>query len=202
MKPAPTGREIEVYGGPSNRRPPRPMTGLFASLTPEQQAAALAYRGPDDHPGSPAATGEDRDWALHIFNRCKHSRASSHDIINDLAAERAAARARGVREGIEIAANSHQILAGNPELRKREADLIRALAAPETQDMSTDQPLPRWRHKKRGSVYLEIGTAQLQSAGPILEPTTLVIYCAEDGTLWARPVDEFMDGRFELLEPL
>ena len=45
-----------------------------------------------------------------------------------------AARAQDVREGIEMAASSHQILAGNPELRKREADLIRALAAPETQD--------------------------------------------------------------------
>lgn len=27
---------------------PRPMTGFFASLTPEQQAAALSYRGPED----------------------------------------------------------------------------------------------------------------------------------------------------------
>ncbi len=27
---------------------PLPMTGFFASLTPEQQAAALSYRGPED----------------------------------------------------------------------------------------------------------------------------------------------------------
>ena len=28
--------------------PPRTMTGFFASLTPEQQAAALIYCGPED----------------------------------------------------------------------------------------------------------------------------------------------------------
>ena len=28
--------------------PPRPMTGFFASLSPEQQAAALSYCGPED----------------------------------------------------------------------------------------------------------------------------------------------------------
>jgi len=27
---------------------PRPMTGLFASLSPQQQAAALSYCGPED----------------------------------------------------------------------------------------------------------------------------------------------------------
>ena len=27
---------------------PRPMTGFFASLSPEQQAAALSYCGPED----------------------------------------------------------------------------------------------------------------------------------------------------------
>jgi len=28
---------------------PRPMVGLFASLTAQQRAAALAYRGPESH---------------------------------------------------------------------------------------------------------------------------------------------------------
>ena len=28
--------------------PPRPMTGFLASLSPEQQAAALSYCGPED----------------------------------------------------------------------------------------------------------------------------------------------------------
>lgn len=32
----------------AERDNPRPMVGLFASLTPEQQARALAYRGPDN----------------------------------------------------------------------------------------------------------------------------------------------------------
>lgn len=37
---------------PINARP-REMTGLFARLTPEQKAAALSYRGPENH-GDPA----------------------------------------------------------------------------------------------------------------------------------------------------
>ncbi len=32
---------------------PRPMTGFFANLTPEQQQAALEYRGDENH-GDPA----------------------------------------------------------------------------------------------------------------------------------------------------
>lgn len=37
---------------------PVSMRGFFASLTPEQQAAALAYRGPDNHPGPPPQPGD------------------------------------------------------------------------------------------------------------------------------------------------
>jgi len=34
--------------GGSLATPPRPMTGFFASLSPEQKAAALSYCGPED----------------------------------------------------------------------------------------------------------------------------------------------------------
>jgi hypothetical protein len=59
---------------------------------------------------------------------------------------------------------------------------------------------PRWRHKKRGTSYEQIGHAELQSScGPINEGEPLVIYRGEDGKLWARPVLDFHDGRFEPL---
>lgn len=32
----------------AERNEPRPLTGFFARLTPEQQATALAYDGPED----------------------------------------------------------------------------------------------------------------------------------------------------------
>jgi hypothetical protein len=51
----------------------------------------------------------------------------------------------------------------------------------------------RWRHLKRGTTYRVEGMC-------IIEATMLagVIYTAEaDGTMWVRPVVEFMDGRFE-----
>lgn len=60
---------------------------------------------------------------------------------------------------------------------------------------------PMWRHKKRGTVYMEIGRAELQDASPRgpAEGDTLVIYQGDDGKLWAREVTEFEDGRFEPL---
>lgn len=55
----------------------------------------------------------------------------------------------------------------------------------------------RYRHKKRGSEYTTMGLATLQTDVPITDMTMLVIYGAKDGTMWARPLTEFFDGRFE-----
>jgi hypothetical protein len=54
-----------------------------------------------------------------------------------------------------------------------------------------------WRHKKRGTTYAEVGLASLQAETPCEETAVLVIYRGDDGRLWARPHDEFHDGRFE-----
>lgn len=62
-------------------------------------------------------------------------------------------------------------------------------------------PVNRWRHKKRGSTYTEVGRGQLQTDQPIHDMEPMVIYRSEhDGSLWARPVSEFEDGRFEAAE--
>lgn len=55
----------------------------------------------------------------------------------------------------------------------------------------------RWRHKVRGTIYDEIGEGQLQTREYIGGDTYLVLYRGEDGKLWARPMGEFHDGRFE-----
>lgn len=47
-----------------------------------------------------------------------------------------------------------------------------------------------WRHKKRGSVYTIVGVRR-----------GVVFYCSHaDGKLWYRPLDEFADGRFEVVK--
>ena len=64
-----------------------------------------------------------------------------------------------------------------------------------------DATVERYRHKKRGTVYEVIGSAELQVAG--LAPDEgdhLAVYRGEDGKLWARPYDEFHDGRFEAMK--
>jgi len=59
---------------------------------------------------------------------------------------------------------------------------------------------PRYRHKKRGTTYEMIGTDSLQANADISEGCNLCIYRDEvDGKLWARPVGEFLDGRFSPL---
>ena len=59
-----------------------------------------------------------------------------------------------------------------------------------------------WRHKKRGTTYVEVGRAVLQASNPALlqEGTQIVIYRGTDGKLWCRSAAEFEDGRFERLE--
>jgi len=58
---------------------------------------------------------------------------------------------------------------------------------------------PTHRHIKRGSTYSAIGPALLQASAPCVEPDEMMVYRAESGELWVRPLAEFTDGRFEAL---
>lgn len=55
----------------------------------------------------------------------------------------------------------------------------------------------RVKHLKRGTTYVVLGIAEMQSTLPVAEGVKLVCYQSEqDNKLWARPMDEFCDGRF------
>lgn len=55
----------------------------------------------------------------------------------------------------------------------------------------------RWRHQQRGTEYLSLGVAMLQSGRPVFEGERLMVYVDPvSGQLWARPESEFRDGRF------
>jgi hypothetical protein len=73
-------------------------------------------------------------------------------------------------------------------------------------DEAAPPPQPdtaRWRHKKRGTMYTEIGRGHLQLTDPtgLADMQPMVLYRGDaDGSLWCRPADEFGDGRFEEIE--
>ena len=56
-----------------------------------------------------------------------------------------------------------------------------------------------YRHRRRGTVYTVIGSANLQTEAAIGDNEVVVIYRGTGGELWARPVREFRDGRFEVV---
>lgn len=64
------------------------------------------------------------------------------------------------------------------------------------------QHKPRWRHKKRGSVYVVLGVGCLQTTrDAFLDNQQVTLYQSETGGIvWVRPTYEFMDGRFEKVD--
>lgn len=92
--------------------------------------------------------------------------------------------------------------------RDREAILDKKIRHPEAprtdpEPEKTDQP--RWLHKKRGTTYVQVGLARLQTEFPSLhldDMTVMMVYRSEsDGLLWVRSEAEFRDGRFAALQP-
>ena len=70
-------------------------------------------------------------------------------------------------------------------------------AAPPASDAERrDAWQPTHRHVKRGSEYRVVGEALMQSAVPVPDDASLVVYVDKQGTLWVRPTAEFNDGRF------
>ena len=52
-------------------------------------------------------------------------------------------------------------------------------------------------HRKRGTSYrILVVKASLQTSQPIAEGTDIIVYMGSDGQIWARPIEEFGDGRF------
>jgi len=58
-----------------------------------------------------------------------------------------------------------------------------------------------WRHLKRGSEYILVGRGGFQCADPAFDQKPITVYRAKkDGAWYARPDEEFFDGRFEVME--
>lgn len=55
----------------------------------------------------------------------------------------------------------------------------------------------QWLHVKSEKRYTIIGTCRLEK-----ENAPAYLYKGDDGVVWAREKDEFLDGRFQRFEPM
>lgn len=86
--------------------------------------------------------------------------------------------------------NEHVRTFPTPPIQKEAADEIERLRS------ALSVETTKWRHKTRGTIYVEIGRGTMQDISD-LDNEPVVIYRGDDGRLWVRTVDEFEDGRFE-----
>lgn len=53
-----------------------------------------------------------------------------------------------------------------------------------------------WKHKKTGGLYTIVRAAKIEA-----DLTPAIVYEDRSGNVWVRPEAEFMDGRFEPINP-
>lgn len=79
--------------------------------------------------------------------------------------------------------------------------LILGMVAARLDMAARENAKPKVKHLKRGTTYNILGKARIQTEYPVVDNVELTVYQGtEDGKLWARPTDEFEDGRFVKLE--
>lgn len=79
--------------------------------------------------------------------------------------------------------------------------LILGMVAARLDMAARENAKPIFKHLKRGTTYTILGTARIQTEWPVVDNVELTVYQGtDDGKMWARPTDEFEDGRFVKLE--
>ncbi len=72
-------------------------------------------------------------------------------------------------------------------------DMVRTVAY---QCASPSGPRTRVRHLKRGTTYQVLAVGEIEATGE-----TVCVYVGEaDARVWVRPLEEFGDGRFEIIK--
>lgn len=103
------------------------------------------------------------------------------------------------RMGLEAAAKM-QAYAADPANRPSSAPPAEAYPAlPPTQAGPEQGWRPTHYHVATKRLYRLVSSVTLQTAEPLGDEAFLALYQGENGLFWARPAEEFWDGRFALL---
>ena len=208
------GTVTPLYAHPAPSEPVSDLVKKLLGADVDHVSPVDALRLHDQNSAAFPLSPEDVESVLDLIDRA----ASALTAAEARAAEAEKALEALERNCVPLSADGRSVFidgTGDVDLDWKDERLKRAEAAEakiaELEHRSLAEGRPTHRHKKRGTEYVLIGYGKMQAESWFernrggntftdVDMREVAIYRpVDDGSLWARPREEFEDGRFEVL---